>query len=260
MCDKWPLAYKDKDLEEPLLDHLLATACLTRCLFKDRAVVLVKRANVIDVDLVDHALYLLGFLHDIGKMSYYYRRHHCREGRISFPFHEYVSALLVYMAHNRLMMVDERLSNLLKIVAKAIARHHTAMVERDLMSVQEDKRAKEIIKDAIKELDPSLLKELVAQGLAGGFPQYLAELIVDAHEDLIKANISQQLRNLIGTNDRWLVAGLAGFLIVADNITASKARGSTDGHTPLYIKMWMEELGGRVEECNLRCSRVTGYG
>jgi CRISPR-associated endonuclease Cas3-HD len=260
MCDKWPLAYKDKDVEEPLLDHLLVTACLTRCLFKDRAIVLVKRANVIDVDLVDHALYLLGFLHDIGKMSYYYRRHHCREGRISFPFHEYVSALLVYMAHNRLLMADERLSNLLKIVAKAIARHHAAMVERDLMSVQEDKRAKEIIKNAIKELDPSLLRELVAQGLAGGFPRYLASSIVNAREDLVKASIPQQLENLRGARDRWLVAGLAGFLIVADNIVASKIRGSTDGHTPLYIKMWVEELGGRVEECNLRCSRVPGHG
>jgi CRISPR/Cas system-associated endonuclease Cas3-HD len=193
-------------------------------------------------------------------MSYYYRRHHCREGRISFPFHEYVSALLVYMARNRLLMADERLGNLLKIVAKAIARHHTAMVERDLMSVQEDKRAKEIIKDAIKELDPSLLKELVAQGLVGEFPQDLADLIADAHRDLVEANISQQLRNLIGTSDRWLVAGLAGFLIVADNIVASKIRGSTDGHTPLYIKMWVEELGGRVEECSLRCSRVPGHG
>jgi CRISPR-associated endonuclease Cas3-HD len=260
MCDKWPLAYKDEGVEELLLDHLLATACLTQCLFKDRAVVLVKRANVIDMDLVEHALYLLGFLHDIGKMSHYYRRYHCREGRVSFPFHEYVSALLVYKARDRLMKADERLSDLLKIVAKAIARHHAAMVERDLTSVLGDERTKEIIKNAIKELDPSLLKELVARGLAGGFPRDLADLTADAYKDLIEANISQQLRNLIGARDMWLVAGLAGFLIVADNIAASKARGSTDGHTPLYIKMWMGELGGRVEECNLRCSQVPGYG
>ncbi len=260
MCDRWPLAYKDEGVEEPLLDHLLATACLTHCLFKDRAVVLVKRANVVYVDLVEHALYLLGFLHDIGKTSYYYRRYHCREGRISFPFHEYVSALLVYKARDMLIKVDERLSDLLKIVAKAIARHHVAMVERDLASVLGDERAKKIIERAIKELNQSLLKELVAQGLVGGFPRDLADLIVDAYEDLIKANISQQLQNLIGARDRWLVAGLAGFLIVADNIAASKVRGSTDGHTPLYIKMWMEELRGRVEECNLRCSRVPGHG
>jgi CRISPR-associated endonuclease Cas3-HD len=260
MCDKWPLAYKDEGVEEPLLDHLLVTACLTRCLFKDRAVVLVKRANVIDVDLVDHALYLLGFLHDIGKMSYYYRRHHCREGRISFPFHEYVSALLVYRAGDRLMNVDERLGMLLKIVAKAIARHHAAMVERDLTSVLGDERAAKIIGGAIKDLDLDLLKGLVAQGLVGEFPRYLASSIVDAHEDLVKASIPQQLENLRGARDRWLVAGLAGFLIVADNIVASKIRGSTDGHTPLYIKMWVEELGGRVEECNLRCSRVPGHG
>ena len=267
MCDKWPLAYKDEGVEEPLLDHLLATACLTRCLFKDRAVVLVKRANVIDVALVEHALYLLGFLHDVGKMSYYYKEHHCREGRVSFPFHEYVSALLVYRAGDRLMDVDERLGGLLKIVAKAIARHHAAMVGRDLASVLGSERAERDIRDirsAVNRLESKLLRELVTQGLVGGLPRdlanLLANLIVNAYEDLIKANIPQQLQNLKGAHDRWLVAGLAGFLIVADNIAANKVRGSTDGHTPLYIKMWMGELGGRVEECNFKCSRVSGYG
>lgn len=271
MHSTWPLAYADGNVSEPLLDHLIRTACLARCLFEDRALTLLRRwGRAWDPGYV---LWLLGFLHDIGKASDGYRS--SGTGKLGFPLHEYVSALIVYYCGDAVSEREVDLGDLMKVLAKSIARHHAAMVDRDAVTVitaienslltSEENYVKRI-SYYLSKVDESTLRSLLVEGLKDmPYSTLITESVLKALEKLKGSRQSffeQALRKLKAGRDSWVVGGLTGFLVLADNVAANAFRRvSDDGFTPLYISIWTRELGDRLNRCST-CLQgtVTGRG
>jgi len=265
----WPLAYADGNVSEPLLDHLIRTACLARCLFEDRALVLLRRwRRAWDPG---YTLWLLGFLHDIGKASDGYRS--SSTGKLSFPLHEYVSALIVYRCGDVMSEQEVDLGDLMKVLAKSIARHHVAMMDRDPITIIESslitsgRKCFEKISDYISKVDESTLRSLLVEGLRDiPYSTLITESVLKALEKLKKSGQSfpqQALQKLKVEKDSWVVGGLTGFLVLADNVAANAFRRvSDDGFTPLYISIWMRELRDRLDRCStcLTCLQGTVTG
>jgi len=256
MYEGWPLAYADKNSSEPLLDHLVRTACLACCLFGYRAKVLLLRwRRRWDPD---QALWMLGFFHDIGKASNTYRSTGFSGGKLSFPLHEYISALLVYRCGDIVLKHDEGLGDLIKVLAKSIARHHAAMVDRDPTTVMNSMRPLENrVREVLRGLEESMLRSLLEEGLKRSPYSDLVAVIepamLEALEDLKEqSSLHQALLKLrASSEDLWIITGLTGFLVLADNIVANASRrSSVDGFTPLYILTWKRELKEGLQRCS----------
>ena len=72
--------------------------------------------------------------------------------------------------------------------------------------------------------------------------------------------LQQALQKLKVEKDSWVVDGLTGFLVLADNVAANAFRRVSDeGFTPLYISIWMRELRDRLDRCStcLTCLQGT---
>ena len=263
MCKSWPLAYVGDGIEEPLPDHLLRTACLTSCLFKGNAEVLLKRwGRKWDSEQI---LWLLGFLHDIGKISNAYREG-CRSGRVSFSLHEYVSSLIVYKSGDILLERDVDLGDQLKVLANAIVRHHSAMIDRDPVSILRSSilgKVASSISKVLGSIEEGVLESILVEGLKevrhesllrNSMLQALREL-----KQLPHTRLGQLMSNFRVKGELWLVSGLTGFLVVADNIVANSARRiGDDGFTPIYISLWIRELKDKLSRCYY-CFKVAGF-
>ena len=204
------------------------------------------------------AAVLAGALHDIGKASPYY------SNMKSFLGHEIAGATLIYRA-SRLMLREGKSVEalLLHIAAWAVARHHSAMIERHPMNLG-DRFRRAAIK-AVESLAnyPVCVLEGTPKLLAHGWigtalvkaareaGQYEPAAVVNnALEGLRTYNEATSLPDKISA-EKWAayVSMTTGALIVADILVARyEGRGTDEGAGLAYVKWWHRELGKKVEE------------
>jgi len=191
-------------------------------------------------------------LHDIGKASTYYRDRIYREGELSFWLHEYVSAIIIYRA-SRLDNVNSEDTKLLRTVAKVVSRHHSAMRDRHPLDLYErlrsDERTSKYLEKVLKHVDRDGIMDVLKENYTylGRFREYI--------EEVLKSDLTGKIHDFLDQikvekNEVPLVASLTGFLIASDCLVAnSEGRESDDGHSPLYVKRWEEELGKSFIDC-----------
>jgi len=256
----WPIAYPNI----PLAKHLSNVAKLSLCLFDGKLHVLSRRfKNRISYEWLKEVLSVAAVLHDIGKASTYYKDRIYREGELSFWLHEYVSAIIIYRA-SRLDNVSPEDSKLLKTVAKVISRHHSAMRGRHPLDLYErlksDERTSTYLEKVLEYVDRDAIMDVLKENSTylGRFRGYIEEAL---ESDLTGRMCDFLDQMVFGSKEKVeedgvpLVASLTGFLIVSDCLVAnSEGRESDDGHSPLYVKRWEEELGKSFIDC---CREIT---
>lgn len=256
----WPLAYADceKRIFIPLENHLLRSANNLLKLFKDEILIFedtVQRSHDISINLLEIA-YTAALIHDLGKVSKYYIEKFIKEQQrqsISFYLHEFVIAtLLEYISY---LSQDELFKLSTSIVARIIARHHSAMKAR--ASFENVSRDIKVIREALskfKLLNKDIVKTLTSSELCKDYCKEVIHNIKressDIEEKVRKISLDMYLGSLrILGDDRYkslnykIITALSGFLIVADCITASEERRITDdGYSPLFVEDWIREL------------------
>lgn len=270
MLAEWPLAYHNVRLA----DHLNCVAKLAIHLFERELRVLERRVgkgNLRDI------LYLAAVTHDIGKASRYYIEEFSRGGRLTFPYHEVVGALIIKATSWKLLKVNreevEDLARVLDITAKIVSRHHAAMTgrhPRDLTypPLRESTigRVRGMLKSIRVDEMRALIEELI-NGAPGGLPMAVRALeeLRDRLEDVMReimgsegviwSDLSELAKLNLDRKEHVIIPSLTGMLMVADNLVANvERRESSDGMTPLYTMFWERELSKR-----LMALSITGY-
>ncbi|MET1160256.1 MAG: CRISPR-associated endonuclease Cas3'' [Thermoprotei archaeon] len=270
-----PLAYYEEKPDliicVPLDKHLHHTMKASSILFRDRLetlnMFLRKNKYVHSVkDLAETA----GLLHDLGKVSkYYYSKFRSsKTNKLSFVLHEHIPALI--LADIALRSNDECEKYLFKLLARVIARHHTAMRDRHpqillntLSYAKSRSRTWNIrleLENAVKEFLNShdevidLLDRLANICSRNEFCIHVIDKIKKHLQQAIKASdisrlINQGLQITARAVDRdpvneyKLLVGLTGVLIVTDNVIAYYERRVSDDETTYsYISHWLREL------------------
>ncbi|MEM1847030.1 MAG: CRISPR-associated endonuclease Cas3'' [Acidilobaceae archaeon] len=284
---EWPLAYAEGSPEDhqvvSLSDHLSNTAKMAFCLFDNDLEVLSKRARV-DKKTLTKTLVLSAGLHDIGKASRYYLEKWFENRRLTFPYHEFLSALILYELYQRYVDESKRereLACLFRTSAKIVSRHHSSMLNRH-PSNHADMNLINGVRDATQKITSSDVMKALEQLLCN--MQLLCNIwIVKDELDIIMTRVedvisqlnkmeNNDIKSIVMTiadlrsdpgdvcgnmNELVVVRTITGFLIIADNIVASYERRSTDDSPmPAYIGSWIRELERRLECCSrlLSCS------
>ncbi|MEM2224386.1 MAG: CRISPR-associated endonuclease Cas3'' [Acidilobaceae archaeon] len=274
MCDlEWPLAYAEVTSEGRRLiislgDHLSNTTELALCMFNNDLRVLSKRASVGE-DMLTKILALSTGLHDIGKASRYYCKRQDASGKLTFPYHEFLSALFLYiLSWLSLGVSDSRLACIFRTSAKIVSRHHSSMPKRH-PSNYTDENLIRIVRDAVQEVEGSDIMRAL-QPLSHN-TQIRSELkiinskindIIPRLKNMRASEIGSVIENIAklssnprdmcdAMNELVVVRAITGFLIIADNIVASRERrGTSDSPIPAYIGSWNRELERRLRGCN----------
>jgi len=120
-------------------------------------------------------------LHDVGKA--FYRQHlpkHIKEGHLSFPGHEVISAVITWYAMERLVIKQvSPFSSFMKPVVFSILYHHHAMdIKKRLNSVRRLRNLSDAVND---------LKEYLEE-LGNFIPKALINKLVEVLEEIEKEN------------------------------------------------------------------------
>ncbi|MFZ8783040.1 MAG: hypothetical protein ACO2OR_03540 [Desulfurococcaceae archaeon] len=289
VVETWPLAYgrceegrlvSSVELEK----HSRLTASTMRRLVEARFSPSVIR-NILPevfgrVDPVDFA-YMIGLLHDVGKASTYYLERYVStllegsrgglNGKLSFPYHEVVLALIMlHAAEARGAELDEVSLAAMDLGAKVISRHHSAMPDRhplecDLKSCRASRDLREALKNMCRSEVTGLLGRLREScnnlELCSEVLSVLDAHLRDAKNCLelsrsfgVPFNRLVEFRSVSGALGLdalavyRIVVVYTGALIVADNIAAFReGRESDERGTPLFVKHWMRELSGVLD-------------
>ncbi|MFN3805378.1 MAG: CRISPR-associated endonuclease Cas3'' [Pyrobaculum sp.] len=248
----WPLAAERVNLQS----HLSKVAELSICLFEGELDILARKTGWGDVRT---AMWLSGYFHDVGKASRYYKERWEEGGRLSFPYHEYLSAIMLMELSNT---DDDRLMCIYKTSAKVVARHHTAMAGRHPSMLYG--QLAEVIKKALEGLEvEDVAKVLQGVGHVGNMAQDIRQRMGDVIreakgmevgeitgivEDL--AILNERVEVCGGLNELLTVRTLTGLLIIADNLAAGvEGRNPEDQPVPLYTRYWARELRPRLKRC-----------
>lgn len=259
--ENWPVAYAEydmgkKEVIEPLFDHLLLTASLSVSLFKDRITVVEKKTGLIN--LVE-AMYTASLLHDIGKSSIYFlnKFKSSVSAKVSFMYHELVGALLLESAVMSSNDMDETTIKLIRIIARAIARHHAAMEDRH--PAKFDHVDIENLKNILNGINIDVIDSLYKISQCESKEYYLCNRAIKGLKEVlekrkfdIKASLNQIKRLGDEREEASAVLVISGFLVVADNIAAHAARGTSDDRiSPAYIMEWISELREKLEKSQI---------
>lgn len=277
-CDipDWPLAYYEvragNVVKVPLQKHLVLTSRVALNVFG-------KRIKALDhlisssrlsryIESIRGVVEATALLHDTGKASKFY----CggvKKEKVSFELHEYIPAVL--LADIALDNNDERVKVVLKLVARAISRHHTSIMNRHPAFLHEGKvdklaKALNVFLDDRDEINDMLstLEKLCSTGEPCSFiVRSLRDHInrIDSGRIMETAKLGglfNTLESTIDFNEDFMeykvLAGLTGMLMVADNIAANcEGRVSDDMHTPSYVTYWLRELNLGGERLNQIC-------
>jgi CRISPR/Cas system-associated endonuclease Cas3-HD len=232
------------------------------------------------VDPVDFA-YTIGLLHDVGKASTYYLERYkaLLEGsreelveKLSFPYHEVVLALIVlHAAEARGAELDETSLAAIDLGAKAISRHHSAMPDRhplecDLRSSKTSRDLREALKNMCKSEVVNLVDRLkdscndleLCSEVLSVLEAHLRDIkncLELSRSFSVPFNKLVEFRSVSGMPRLdalavyRVVVVYTGALIVADNIAAFReGRESDERGTPLFVKHWVRELSGVLDQ------------
>ena len=175
----------------------------------------------------------------------------------SFPEHEYIISLIIGYASLRKSNVI--LKRRLKLLAKIIARHHSAMINRHPIQRRRylhDPKLKRtyisLIIKTIKLLKPKVIEDLCAKLCKSNMVcREIYAAIYDALKDIIengmtKTYIEPLYELLVGfesLEELILTNALTGALIVADTLCAEEERRESDDElSPIYAKYWRREI------------------
>ncbi|MEM1873811.1 MAG: CRISPR-associated endonuclease Cas3'' [Acidilobaceae archaeon] len=268
-ASRWPLAYEGVGLSE----HLARVAVLAAVLFEEDLRVLSRRTGLSELDAV---LVSSALLHDTGKaLRYYYSRWRSGRGEgggLKFPFHEVVSALVVYFSARG---ADANTLERLTLVSKIVARHHAAMHCRHPKDIAESRPGSGPCSDRLKELEDVLARagdsesiEHMRRALSDALGMLESHLehrgeLVEKVSTLVEPVVSklstaaqiveserEHVRRVLADLEKSIppVLSLSGMLIVADNLAAGLCEPRDPSSLPVYTVYWRSELKRRILE------------
>ncbi len=277
--NKWPVAYAEyreqskQHVIEPLHEHLAITSALSVELFKERLEVIEKRIGWERGELVG-IMGLTALLHDIAKSSTYYLKRFMvsKDTKISFWLHELAGAVLIEMARISSTGFEGSLDRALKVIARSIARHHSAMNNRHPRQLINRISIKDL-EDVLRNIDPGFVNRIrkqipcrygnIGEDFCDQVFQRLSEVIESINKDArFSGKVNDILRSTAITRagnieELLAVYTVTGFLVIADNIAAHLGRGVSDDETsPAYIKHWVCELGEKLEKLSSKDSEI----
>ncbi|MEM4849994.1 MAG: CRISPR-associated endonuclease Cas3'' [Desulfurococcaceae archaeon] len=275
VVSNWPVAYAEvPGVCIKLSDHLVKTAELINILFKNKLLFLDKLyENMREYfTSISEIAYTAALLHDLGKASVTYLDKFRREMRskVSFSLHEYVVSVILLNAAYRVTEEEDsdwlRKRNTLSLIAKIIARHHTAQKNRHPYEISSRKIDINVLKGLCRE--DSKIHDLLIELKNKCIGPSCKEVIDSVKDELLKILSDKQIENyasahlrdiclfnLTGISDKQvfdiykIVSAITGFLIIADNLVASycEKRVSDDESTPVYVEYWVKELINKLK-------------
>lgn len=244
MCDNWPVA--DFDRCTPLRRHLEDVALFAWEFLAARLDRVKAYWGEVKPFKPGDILALSALLHDIAKASTLYRR------RGSFVLHEYASAVLVLRALEEVFRgMGVEGGKAATIAAAAIARHHSAMNDRNPMSIYarlRDPRGAAELVGMVRGILRGINATDLYRALPGPAGRLLASALSGAVEEL--SGDSRRLKSLLDRcvqvsslsyTGKRLLWSISGYLIVADILVASVERAGRVEKA--YAKYWLTELG-----------------
>lgn len=222
-----------------------------------------KRVNRSERELMD-ILVAAALLHDIGKSFTMKKTIRAGYEKLTFPFHEHVSAAIVLaVAYYGELGVKDKKD--LYDVARIVARHHAAMEGRHPHDLHKkgSNSLSEAFVNAMSKLDEKTLRCLSYSLTKSPYSNDLLKIINDHLSDALRGlkNSRAQLIDIVKPlriedeeeRRKALVYSLSGMLIVADGVVASYCENRGSESVPAYVEHWRHELGDRMKEAIRAC-------
>lgn len=223
-----------------------------------------------------YAVVIAGSMHDIGKSSpvYPFKGHN---NRASYAGHEIAGAFIIHKAAFDLIEKEMKLEALLlELAAWAVARHHSAMIERHPADLKADLRGKALkaLLDIVKR--PECLSTGIPMPLRGSWVEKALLETIKKMRSRLYSRDSRDSKKIIGGLLNWVLEELyrypqwlkvliqptippgrwaayvsiaSGAVIVADILVASaEGRKTDDRVNPAYVEWWRRELSKEASE------------